>query len=90
MYKGEYKNMFLTAEAQGLACCAAKRWRVGYWTIRVEIIYSARCRIPKWHECQRKGPANIQSVDRILKNPRSLTEHRKNINQLTVKCVRLH
>ena len=49
MDKGEYKNMFLTAEAQGLACCAAKRWRVGYWTIRVEIIYSARCRIPKWH-----------------------------------------
>ena len=49
MDKGEYKNMFLTAEAQGLACCAAKRWRVGYRTIRVEIIYSARCRIPKWH-----------------------------------------
>ena len=49
MDKGEYKNMFLTAEAQGLACCAAKRWHVGYWTIRVEIIYSARCRIPKWH-----------------------------------------
>ena len=49
MDKGEYKNMFLTALAQGLACCAAKRWHVGYWTIRVEIIYSARCRIPKWH-----------------------------------------